>query len=49
MSDADDWLAEERKRHGPVTEDDIHRGYDLYLDARLAARQAEKDEPTADD
>jgi hypothetical protein len=45
----DDWLAAERERHGPVTEDDIHRGYDAYLDAMLAARQAEKDKPPPED
>jgi hypothetical protein len=45
----DDWLDEERRRHGPVTEDDVHAGYDLVLDAVLAARQAEKDKPTPEE
>jgi hypothetical protein len=38
----DDWLAAERERHGPVTEDDIHQGYDALLDAWGATRAAEK-------
>ena len=43
MTESDDWLDEERKRFGrPVAEDDISAGYDLVLDAVLAARQAEK-------
>jgi hypothetical protein len=41
LPDNDDWLAGERERHGPVTEDDIHRGYDMYLDAWEATRAAE--------
>jgi hypothetical protein len=36
----DDWLATERERHGPVTEDDIHQGYDALLDAWRATRAA---------
>ena len=46
----DDWLAEEHKRHGPVTEDEIHTGYDAVLDAREAWRAAEKipNEPPQD-
>jgi hypothetical protein len=40
----DDWLAAERERFGRTpTEDDINQGYDMYLAAVLAARQAEKD------
>jgi hypothetical protein len=35
MSENDDWLAAERERHGPVTEQDVHDGYDMYLDAML--------------
>jgi hypothetical protein len=38
----DDWLAAERERHGPVTPEQVHAGYDALLDAWLAARQAEK-------
>ena len=26
MNQPDDWLDEERERHGPVTEEEIHRG-----------------------
>ena len=44
MTDSDnDWLAEEKRRHGPVTEEEIHQGYDAVLDARAAARRAEED------
>ena len=39
----DDWLAAERERHGPVTEDDIHQGYDALLDAWEATRAAERE------
>ncbi|MGO9032223.1 hypothetical protein [Mycobacterium sp.] len=39
----DDWLAAERERHGPVTEEEIHAGYDAVLDAREAWRRAEED------
>jgi hypothetical protein len=38
----DDWLAAERERHGPVTEEEIHAGYDAVLDARAAWREADK-------
>jgi hypothetical protein len=41
---SDGWLAAERERHGPVTEDEVHAGYDAVLDARAAARRAEEDE-----
>jgi hypothetical protein len=41
----DDWLAEERRRHGPVSEDDVHRGYDAYLDAVIAMRRVEGARP----
>jgi hypothetical protein len=44
----DDWLAEERRRHGPISEQEWHAGYDLYLAAVLAARQAENDKPAAE-
>ena len=37
----DDWLAAERERvHGPVTDEEIHAGYDALLDAWVAAREA---------
>ena len=39
MSQSDDWLAPERERHGPVTEEEIHAGYDAVLDARAAWRE----------
>jgi hypothetical protein len=39
LSDDNDWLAGERERHGPVTEDEIHAGYDAVLDARAAWRE----------
>jgi hypothetical protein len=41
--DDDDWLAEERRRHGPVTPQQVHQGYDALMDARAAARRAEED------
>jgi hypothetical protein len=41
----DDWLAGERERHGPVTEDERHRAYDMLLDAWQAARDAERKPP----
>ena len=44
MNQPDDWLDEERERHGPVTEEEIHRGYDAVLDARAATRRAEEDQ-----
>jgi hypothetical protein len=44
---SDDWLAAERERHGPVTEQEIRAGYDAALDAVLeakrVARRAEED------
>ena len=43
MNQSDDWLAPERERHGPVTQEEIHAGYDAVLDARAAARRAEED------
>ena len=45
MTDSDDWLAAERERHGPVTEDEVHHGYDAVLDARAAWREADKQSP----
>ena len=46
----DVWLTEERERFGrPVNEDDVHAGYDLVLDAVIAARQAAKDQPAPQD
>jgi hypothetical protein len=29
----DDWLAAKRERHGPMTSEEIHAGYDALLDA----------------
>ena len=49
MSQPDDsWLDGERERHGPVTEDEIHAGYDAVLDAREAWRATLSEEPTQD-
>lgn len=31
----------ERYRHGPVTADDIHQGYDAVIEAFTAVREAE--------
>jgi hypothetical protein len=31
-----DFLAELRNQHGPITEDELHQGYDALLDAWLA-------------
>jgi hypothetical protein len=45
MTDQPDWLAAERERHGPVTDDEIHQGYDAVLDARAAWREADKQSP----
>jgi hypothetical protein len=42
---SDDWLAAERERYGPVTEDEIHAGYDAVLDARVVWREADTQSP----
>jgi hypothetical protein len=43
MTDSD-WLAAERARHGPITDEEKHAAYDMLLDARAAARRAEEDQ-----
>lgn len=49
MTESDDWLDEERKRHGPVTPEQVHAAYDMLLDAWVAARRAETNKSIAED